>query len=375
MRRSPPPAPAPSPPTPSISLSRLRPALIASAPSQASLIGDVTMAEGASAWYGATLRADRAPIRVGKGSAVLDNALVSTTAAGGAASLGADVTVCAGAHVQSAALGDGAMVGAGAQVLAGAAVGADSYVDAGAVVAAGTSVPSGQLWTGAPARFLRALEADEMSFLRSAALRTAALAQRHAAQGALDVAAVEAQAEERLTRLENSIPAEAPLAKVDADVVQYYRLTAPKENSGLLRSAELNVAEELRLREEAELAADTAEEAFYNGKARLRRIGETINALSETRADRPAERDHVLQQLAARDPEGATQLRELLLRAGAGAAAGDRDELLRAVAAADFAQHASAEDAKGAHEAALASLAAHARAIGGGLLAGKSASP
>jgi hypothetical protein len=136
-----------------------------------------------------------------------------------------------------------------------------------------------------------------------------------------------------------------------------------------------DVAEELRLREEAELAADTAEEAFYNGKARLRRIGETINALSETRADRPAERDHVLQQLAARDPEGATQLRELLLRAGAGAAAGDRDELLRAVAAADVAQHASAEDAKGAHEAALASLAAHARAIGGGLLAGKSASP
>jgi carbonic anhydrase/acetyltransferase-like protein (isoleucine patch superfamily) len=51
------------------------------------------MAEGASAWYGATLRADRAPIRVGKGSAVLDNALVSTTAAGGAASLGADVTL------------------------------------------------------------------------------------------------------------------------------------------------------------------------------------------------------------------------------------------------------------------------------------------
>jgi hypothetical protein len=77
---------------------------------QASLIGDVSLAEGASAWYGATLRADRAAIRVGKGSAVLDNALVSTTAAG-PASLGADVTVCAGAHVQSAALGDGAIRG------------------------------------------------------------------------------------------------------------------------------------------------------------------------------------------------------------------------------------------------------------------------
>jgi len=302
---------------------------------------------------------------------VLDNALVSTTAAG-PASLGADVTVCAGAHVQSAALGDGAMVGAGAQVLAGASVGADSYVDAGAVVAAGTSVPSGQLWTGAPARFLRALEADEMSFLRSAALRTAALAQQHAAQGALSVAAVEAQAEERLTRLENSIPAEAPLAKVDADVVQYYRLTAPKENSGLLRAAELNVAEELRLREEFELAADTAEEQYYNAQARLRRVGEAVRALGETRADRAAERDRVLHELAARDPEGAAQLRALLARAAAAAgpalAPGDKEELLRSVAATDFTPHASAEEAKGAHEAALAALARHAQAIGGAKL-------
>ena len=333
----------------------------------------MTLAEGASAWYGATLRADRAPIRVGKGSAVLDNALVST-AAGAPASIGADVTVCAGAHVQSASLGDGAMVGAGAQVLAGASVGADSYVDAGAVVAAGASVPSGQLWTGAPARFLRALEADEMSYLRSAALRTAALAQTHAAQGALSVEAVEAQAEERLTRLENSIPAGAPLAKVDADVVQYYRLTAPKENSGLLRSAELNVAEELRLREEFELAADTAEERYFNEQARLRRIGEAVRALGETRADRAADRDLVLSELAARDPEGAAQLRALLARSAAPALApGDKEELLRSVAATDFQPHASAEEAKGAHEAALAALAAHARAAIGGAKLGVSA--
>jgi carbonic anhydrase/acetyltransferase-like protein (isoleucine patch superfamily) len=334
----------------------------------------VTLAEGASAWYGATLRADRAAIRVGKGSAVLDNALVSTTSAGGPVSLGADVTVCAGAHVQSAKLGDGAMVGAGAQVLAGATVGADAYIDAGAVVAAGVSVPSGQLWTGAPARFLRALEADEMSFLRSAALRTAALAQTHAAQGALSVAAVEAQAEERLVRLENSIPAEAPLAKVDADVVQYYKLTAPKENSGLLRSAELNVAEELRLREEFELAADTAEELYFNEQARLRRIGEAVRLLGETRADQPADAAQVLGELAARDPEGAAQLRTLIARAATAAAPGDKEELLRSVAATDFAPHATPEEAKGAHEAALAALAAHARALGSAVKIGGGAS-
>ena len=365
--------PLPHPPPLSLPLAHRLPA------PQASLIGDVTLADGASAWYGATLRGDRAPVRVGKGAAVLDNASVSTTAAGGPASLGADATVCAGAHVQSARVGDGAMVGAGALVLPGASVGADSYVDAGAVVAAGTAVPSGQLWTGAPARFLRRLEADEMSFLRTSALRTAALAQAHAAQGALSVAEVEAQAAERLTRLEHSIPAEAPLATVDADVVQYYKLTAPKENSGLLRGAELNVAEELRLREAAELAADTAEEEFFNARARLRRIGEAVRTLAETRPDRPAERDGAIAALAARDPEGAAQLRGLLFRAAAAGPAqpaGEREDLLRSVAATDFEPHASAEDAKAAHEAALSALAAHARALtsAGGAAGGAGAS-
>ena len=45
------------------------------------------------------------------------------------------------------------------------------------------------------------------------------------------------------------------------------KLTTPKENSGLLRDAELNVAEELRRREQAEIAADKAEEEYYYAKA------------------------------------------------------------------------------------------------------------
>lgn len=101
----------------------------------------------------------------------MDNAVVSTVK-GKPASIGQDVTIMPGAVVQSATIGDGAMIGMGAVVQPGASVGADCFVDAGAVVPAGTKIPAGQLWTGVPAKFLRTLSADEMSYLRSTAVST-----------------------------------------------------------------------------------------------------------------------------------------------------------------------------------------------------------
>jgi len=61
------------------------------------------------------------------------------------------------------------MVGMGARILSGAVVGKDSYIDAGAVVGAGVVVGGGSLWTGNPAKELRKLTVDEMSFLRNQA--------------------------------------------------------------------------------------------------------------------------------------------------------------------------------------------------------------
>jgi carbonic anhydrase/acetyltransferase-like protein (isoleucine patch superfamily) len=44
-----------------------------------------------------------------------------------------------------------------------------AMVAAGAVVAPGTVIPSGQLWGGNPARFLRELKPEEKSFLPKSA--------------------------------------------------------------------------------------------------------------------------------------------------------------------------------------------------------------
>ena len=40
----------------------------------ATIVGDVVLEEGASVWFGAVIRGDSGPIRVGRGSNIQDNA-------------------------------------------------------------------------------------------------------------------------------------------------------------------------------------------------------------------------------------------------------------------------------------------------------------
>jgi carbonic anhydrase/acetyltransferase-like protein (isoleucine patch superfamily) len=47
----------------------------------------------------------------------------------------------------------------------------DAMVAAGALVTPGKRVPSGELWGGAPARFMRKLTPEELEFLKFSAAR------------------------------------------------------------------------------------------------------------------------------------------------------------------------------------------------------------
>lgn len=126
----------------------------------ARLIGQVELEDGSSVWPGAVLRADDDRIVVGRGSAILDMALLE-------APRGSPVVVAAGAlisHkacVHGARIEAGAVVGIGAIVLDGAVVGAQCLVGAGAVVPPGKQLPAATLVLGAPAKVVRELRDDE----------------------------------------------------------------------------------------------------------------------------------------------------------------------------------------------------------------------
>lgn len=272
---------------------------------------------------------------LGRNASVGDNALVTASARGGPSRVGDDATVCAGAVVTSSLIGDGAMIGPGAVLGAGCVVGADAFVDAGAVLPAGAAVPPGQAWSGAPAAYLRALTADEMSFLRSAAGETAELGRAHGAQLAKDTPSLEFEAAVRDLKLEGSFAPDTPVSKPDADIEQYYKLTAPGEQAGLFRSVEYDLEAELAAREAAEVAADAAENAKYAALAADARLGEAIRRVSVAAGAGAARA--VVAELAARDPASAATLRQLSARAagvvGLPAGHASKEGLLREVLA------------------------------------------
>src|SRR6202012_4054837 len=86
------------------------------------LIGDVEIASGASVWFGAVLRGDNAPIRIGAGSNVQDNSVIHVADALPTI-VGADVTLGHMAMLEGCTIGDGALIGMGAIVLQRASVG------------------------------------------------------------------------------------------------------------------------------------------------------------------------------------------------------------------------------------------------------------
>lgn len=124
------------------------------------VIGNVSLGGFVSVWYGAVLRGDVAPIRIGDGANIQDNCVLHC-ARGKALTLGKNVTVGHGAILHSCTVEDGCLVGMGATLLDGCVIGEGSVVGAGALVPPGRVIPPHSLVVGVPGRVVRALTGEE----------------------------------------------------------------------------------------------------------------------------------------------------------------------------------------------------------------------
>lgn len=129
------------------------------------VLGDVTLGENSSVWFGAVLRGDINRIVVGANSNIQDNAVVHL-ADDFPCLIGEWVTVGHSAIVHACTIGDECLIGMGATVLDGAEIGAQSIVGANALVTGGTKVPPGSLVLGSPAKVVRALTPEERAGLK-----------------------------------------------------------------------------------------------------------------------------------------------------------------------------------------------------------------
>ena len=142
------------------------------------VLGDVTLEPRASVWYGAVLRGDMAPIRVGEASNLQDGAIVHVDG-GKPARIGARVGVGHGAILHACTVEDDCLIGMGSILLNEAHIGTGSVVAAGAVVPEGTRIPPGSLVVGVPARVTRAVDDALRARIRQTWEHYLAEAERH----------------------------------------------------------------------------------------------------------------------------------------------------------------------------------------------------
>lgn len=115
------------------------------------VIGDVHLGEESSVWYGAVLRGDTEPIRIGARTNVQDGCVLHADP-GYPAVVGEGCVVGHNAVVHGCEIGDNCLVGMGATILNGAKIGDGSIVAAGAVVPEGREFQPRSLIIGIPAK-------------------------------------------------------------------------------------------------------------------------------------------------------------------------------------------------------------------------------
>jgi carbonic anhydrase/acetyltransferase-like protein (isoleucine patch superfamily) len=114
----------------------------------ATLMGDITLGEGASVWPGAVLRGDAAAIVIGENCNLQDNVVVHTDPEFPAV-LAENCLVGHGAILHSCTLGEGVLIGMGAIVMTGAQIGEGSIIAAGALVSSNKVIPPHSVVMGA----------------------------------------------------------------------------------------------------------------------------------------------------------------------------------------------------------------------------------
>ncbi|WP_170505304.1 gamma carbonic anhydrase family protein [Ruegeria arenilitoris] len=123
----------------------------------ANLIGKVVLEEGASVWFGCTIRADHEEIRVGEGSNVQEDCIMHIDA-GYPLTIGRNCTIGHKVMLHGCTIGENTLIGMGAIVLNGAKIGKNCLIGAGALITEGKEIPDNSLVMGTPGKVVRELD-------------------------------------------------------------------------------------------------------------------------------------------------------------------------------------------------------------------------
>lgn len=147
----------------------------------ADIVAEVSIGKNCSVWCNATIRGDLAPVTIGDGTNIQDNAVIHVNTDMPTV-IGKNVTVAHSAVIHGCTIGDNTLVGMSAVVLNEAVIGDDCIIGAGALVTARKSFPDRSLILGSPAKAVRQLSDEEVEGIRENALHYQMIAKEFKAQ-------------------------------------------------------------------------------------------------------------------------------------------------------------------------------------------------
>ena len=134
----------------------------------AEVIGQVSLGESASVWYGTVIRGDTEKITIGRNTNVQDLSVLHADF-GVPLVIGDNVTIGHQVMLHGCTIGVGSLIGIQAVVLNNAKIGRNCIVGAGSVVTEGKEFPDNSLIIGAPAKVVRTLDDAAAAKLRASA--------------------------------------------------------------------------------------------------------------------------------------------------------------------------------------------------------------
>ncbi len=145
----------------------------------ATIIGDVNIGAESSIWFGCVVRGDVNYIRIGARTNIQDNSVIHVDSRKYPTLIGDGATVGHMALLHACTIKDNAFIGMQACVMDGAVVEEFGFVAAGALVTPGKTIPSGEIWAGRPAKFLKKLGDDDLEQIKQSARNYADLAAQY----------------------------------------------------------------------------------------------------------------------------------------------------------------------------------------------------
>lgn len=126
------------------------------------ITGDVHVQEGVTVLFGAVIRGDIQPIKIGRHSNVQEHGVIHTSRGLGPCEVGQGVTIGHHAVLHGCTVGDYCIIGMGTVVLDSARIGRHCLIGAQSLVPMGMEIPEGSLAFGVPAKVIRRLTEKEI---------------------------------------------------------------------------------------------------------------------------------------------------------------------------------------------------------------------